>query len=306
MDHQHTSHTCSLELELEYVSGTIRLLVGVPQTQPLISVIAPCLNEEKYIKTFLESLTKQTLPKTLFEVVIVDGGSTDHTLQIILSYTHKLSITLLTDKTRNFGYIRNVGARNARGRFHFQCNTDNYLPPNLLEEVIIFYKKHRFTLSMSGRVHPMGTSIIAFMGYAAFDLLRFLFTVAPWPIKKYRPSGSFTTIRGFVWKNVGGYPEVTVNEDGLFGQKLDHLVTRYHHKAVAFNLKLHVGHYVKKFEEWGGIHALLFYLYTLGNFAPILKPLLEPIRRSAGDVFSGGEYRKRGLRETLTAFWNWL
>jgi glycosyltransferase involved in cell wall biosynthesis len=274
----------------------------------MISVIAPNLNEVDNLFTFLGSLSLQTLRD--FEIIVVDGGSTDGSLFVLMEFRHLLrkrnvELKVFLNKKRNLGFIRNLGAKHAKGDILFHCNTDNYLEPQLLKKVAEYYKEHHELASLSGRVYPLGTSIIAHLGYQLFDLLRFLFTCAPMPIKKYRPSGNFMSIRANVFRDVGGYPEVTVNEDGLFGQKLDPYVAR-NHKSVVFNLKLYVGHHVKKFEQMGGVHALMFYFYTLANFAPMLKPLLEPIRRNAGAVFQGKVPERLSFKTLLGNFWNWL
>jgi len=274
----------------------------------MISVVAPNLNEENNLLTFLGSLYHQTMKD--FEVIVVDGGSVDCSLLLLMEFREILrhrgvELKVFINTKRNLGYIRNYGALRAKGNILFHCNCDNYLEPELLEKIAEYYKEHKELASLSGRVYPLGTSIFAHLGYQLFDLLRFLFTCAPMPVKKYRPSGNFMSVRANVFRDVGGYPEVTVNEDGLFGQKLDPYAER-NHKSVVFNLNLYVGHHVKKFESMGGVHAILFYFYTLTNFAPILKPLLEPIRRNASSVFQGEPLKKVGLKMLMVNFWNWL
>ena len=54
--------------------------------QKTVSVVIPCLNEEKTIQDVLDALANQTYPTELMEIVIADGGSTDRTHQVIDDY----------------------------------------------------------------------------------------------------------------------------------------------------------------------------------------------------------------------------
>lgn len=56
---------------------------------PIISIIIPCRNEEKFIGKRLDSLIKQDFPKENLEVLVVDGGSEDRTGEIVKTYSEK-------------------------------------------------------------------------------------------------------------------------------------------------------------------------------------------------------------------------
>src|ERR1041384_7832955 len=74
-----------------------------------ISVVVPVRNEEDSISALLEALLAQTLPPN--EIVIVDGGSTDDTAEIVDQYTLKHNqIRLIREKDALPGKGRNVGA----------------------------------------------------------------------------------------------------------------------------------------------------------------------------------------------------
>ncbi len=251
----------------------------------MISVVVPNRNEEANLPRFLQSLVGQTFHD--FELIIIDGFSTDASLEIIDHYRQHLTIVSILYGVRNFGAIRNMGQSFARGQIILQSNSDCYFPPTFLEELHAYYVAHPDVMSVTGKVRPMGTSFIAKLAYPAFDLLRFVAASLPTAAQKYRPSGSFISYRREVFKATGGFPEVTTNEDGLFGQRIDAICREEGRKKVVFLLKLWVGHHVKKFEQWGGVRALLFYLYVLGNHFPMLQPLLRPVEEKAGRVFSG-------------------
>ena len=210
------------------------------------------------------------------EIIIVDGESTDRSLEIIENYKSFMKIRVIKCSKRNFGFLRNLGHRFTKGHIILQCNTDNYFPMNFIEQLIKAYCSS-FAVCISGRVYPAGTSWIAKLAYPSFDLVRFFST----KLGKYRPSGSFCSYQRDVWAHVGGFPEVTVNEDGLFGQRIDEFDL-----STRFELNLYVGHWVKKFESMGGLKALMFYMYVLRNHFPMLEKFLASTEAKAGKVFS--------------------
>ena len=77
-----------------------------------ISVIIPALNEERYLARCLGALVRQC-NKGQDEIVVVDGGSTDRTVEIAEEYADKV----LIEPARPVGAARNLGARQAKGEF---------------------------------------------------------------------------------------------------------------------------------------------------------------------------------------------
>lgn len=73
----------------------------------MISVIIITLNEEKYIEGCLRSLAKQTLPRSKYEIIVVDGGSRDNTVKIAKKYADKIVYQNRKGaaNARNWGYL---------------------------------------------------------------------------------------------------------------------------------------------------------------------------------------------------------
>lgn len=269
--------------------------------------MAPNLNEENVLPKFLNSLLDQTFKE--FQIIIVDGGSQDNSLQILMEYSFKFAdlripLLVVVDETRNLGYIRNVGGLCASAPIIVQCNTDNIFPSYFLEKLCELYRDSQ-VVSVSGRVRPVEMDLVAHVGYQLYDLLRWFFVKLPFPLKKYRPSGNFCTFTNKVWNEVGGFPEIPVNEDGLFGERIERYA-RAHDKRIVFCLDLFVGHHVKKFESMGSLNALMFYFYVLGNFSPLLKKVLRPIEDYAAQIFIKKQVQRLTLKQVLIRFWMWL
>ncbi len=99
---------------------------------PKISVIIPCCNVEKYIGQCLDSIIGQTL--TDFEIICVDDGSTDDTLNIINGYAEKDGrIKVLQQKNQYAGVARNNGMAVAQGEFMIFLDSDDFFDPRMLE-----------------------------------------------------------------------------------------------------------------------------------------------------------------------------
>jgi rhamnosyltransferase len=76
-----------------------------------ISVVIRCYNEEKHIGTLLDKLKEQTVKDV--EIVVVDSGSTDNTINIAGKYTEK--ILHIDPKDFTFGRSLNIGITASKG-----------------------------------------------------------------------------------------------------------------------------------------------------------------------------------------------
>jgi len=97
-----------------------------------ISVIIPARNEEKVIGHCLDSLTRQDLPGDAFEVILVDNGSTDRTLEVARAFTRSLNLAILQKPAVHVSALRNFGASGARGKILAFLDADCLAPSRWL------------------------------------------------------------------------------------------------------------------------------------------------------------------------------
>lgn len=82
----------------------------------ILSVISPVYNGAKYLEPFLISVLQQSFPH--FELIMVDDGSTDSSIEIIKSYQKKDSrIHLIEQNHKGAGSARNFGLSQAKGQY---------------------------------------------------------------------------------------------------------------------------------------------------------------------------------------------
>lgn len=100
-----------------------------------ISVIVPVYNGEKYIKRCLDSIVNQTMFKRL-QVIVVDDGSTDDTLNILRDYekNHK-NIIVLNIPNAGVSNARNVGIEAATGDYIAFVDSDDWIDCDCYEKM---------------------------------------------------------------------------------------------------------------------------------------------------------------------------
>jgi glycosyltransferase involved in cell wall biosynthesis len=127
---------------------------------PLVSVVIPTFNSEKYISDTIISVQNQSYQN--WEIILVDDGSTDTTRTIIT--------TFLTDKRIQFyplgknsgtGVARNFGVSKAAGKYIAFLDADDMWKPEKLEKQIDFLKKNNlpFTFSFYDCINEDGKSL---------------------------------------------------------------------------------------------------------------------------------------------------
>ena len=96
---------------------------------PTVSIIIPTLNSARYIDYCMCSIFNQTFRD--FEVIVVDGGSVDDTLNHLSRYPVRII------KTRpGRSWQKNIGAYNARGRYLYFLDSDFYAESRVVEECV--------------------------------------------------------------------------------------------------------------------------------------------------------------------------
>lgn len=100
--------------------------------QPKISILIPSLNVEKYVTQCIDSIINQTLSD--IEIICIDAGSTDGTLDILTEYEKKDSrVKLVKSSKKSYGYQMNLGLTLATGEYVGIVETDDYVSENMYE-----------------------------------------------------------------------------------------------------------------------------------------------------------------------------
>jgi GT2 family glycosyltransferase len=117
-------------------------MVGSNSISLKISVVVATFNRRESLSQLLESLAKQTLSPTFFEVVIVSDGSTDGTVELVRELSSsRENLRLLELKNRGPGAARNAGARAARGQYLAFTDDDCLTSKDWLEQLLAAFER---------------------------------------------------------------------------------------------------------------------------------------------------------------------
>src|SRR5580704_6980271 len=97
----------------------------------LVSVIIPAYNSAKFLVGAIESVLAQTMDD--FEIIVVDDGSKDNTLQVVEPFLADSRIRYFRQQNRGLPGARNAGAKVSRGEYLAFLDADDFLAPNALE-----------------------------------------------------------------------------------------------------------------------------------------------------------------------------
>jgi glycosyltransferase involved in cell wall biosynthesis len=102
-----------------------------------ISVLVPTFNREKYIGRCIRSLMNQSIQRNLYEIIVINDGSTDSSKKIINSYSEEVN---LINFKKNIGLpsALNKGIKHSKGKYFVRVDSDDYVNADFLKILYLF------------------------------------------------------------------------------------------------------------------------------------------------------------------------
>jgi len=220
-----------------------------------ISVIVPTLNEEKYLPRCLKSLVDQTSNESI-EIIVVDGGSSDLTVQIAKKYADKV----LFKPKAPVGAARNLGAKAATGEILAFIDADTIANPQWADSIIEAFRRRPSAVGVTGPTLPYDGHLSDLITYRLWTiyLQRLLLN-----LQMPHVIGFNCAYRRAPFLSVGGFDEDMVMSEDI---KLAHKIRRY--GEIRFEKEMSALTSARRFRKFG--HAYIAGLYLLNGFSTLI------------------------------------
>jgi len=197
---------------LKYTEDREKIIDPEPTRFPDVSIIVPAYNEEKTLAKTVDSLLDLDYPKDKLEIIIVNDGSTDRTLEIAGQYKEK-GVIVLDKENGGKGSAMNLGIENASGELIASMDADSFATPESLKRMVGHFDDPGIAaVSPMMKVYKPKTIVqkIQRIEYMIMITTRKVISffegipVTPGPLSIYRAS---------VFKELGGFEEDNLTED---------------------------------------------------------------------------------------------
>ena len=112
-----------------------------------LTIIIPVFNAQNYIESCLDSCFNQDLQPFEYEIIIINDGSTDKTLEKVSAYTKThANLHIRTQENKGNGAARNAGSALAKGKYIHFLDADDFIAINTLGTLINLQEQHHLDM----------------------------------------------------------------------------------------------------------------------------------------------------------------
>jgi len=223
----------------------------------MISVVIPTFNEEENIAQCLVSLRHQTVPKSEYEIIVVDGGSKDQTCEIAKKYADRVFV----QTSPRVGGARNDGIMAALGDIVATTDADCILPPKWIASIRKGFEVAG-VVQLYGPVYPIETGIKNSLSLAVANTYALIGHATG---IFYYTLGCNTAFRKEAVIKAGLYRCIDAGDDVEIAIRMSRL------GKVRFDESMMVGFSMRRYKKYGSIRSLYEWMYIVGHGGHVEK-----------------------------------
>lgn len=212
---------------------------------PRITVVIPTYNEEKNIRRALSKLNHQSIPREDYEVIIVDGDSTDRTIEI----AELLGAKVVKQRGKGIGGARNDGFIAAKAEFVATTDADCIVPNQWLQSFLEDFQDPQ-VVAVTG---PNGPIEKNWKAKVLYFILR-CFGQGVTLFKIFGTTGTNSAFRRRAFLECGGYKSLPYVDDVEIGSRIKKF------GKIVYDTRTYVNISVRRLEQKGYFNVILKWL----------------------------------------------
>lgn len=108
----------------------------------LLSIIIPIYKVEQFIYQCLDSIFSQLSKNNQIEIIVVNDGTPDNSMDIVKKFSSYLQLRIIEQHNQGLSVARNTGLTHAKGQYVWFIDSDDWLLPNAINDVLTYIEKY--------------------------------------------------------------------------------------------------------------------------------------------------------------------
>ncbi len=193
---------------------------GKLESHPKVSIAIPAYNEGKNVEISINSLMKSDYPKNKLEIIVVDDGSTDNTLDVLRSFEKRSDIKVINQSNRGKGAALNNALKHATGEIFGVMDADTLVEKDTITKIVLSYT-HNDVGAVVSAIKPHSTKSLI----ERFQKIEYLMAILARKLMdsmetNFVTPGAISLYNKNLVKSLGGFDENNLTEDLEIGLRL--------------------------------------------------------------------------------------
>jgi glycosyltransferase involved in cell wall biosynthesis len=199
-----------------------------------LSIVVPTYNVEPWIEKCIRSLEDQNLPKTDYEIIVVNDGSPDKSAVIARELNEEFrNIKVIDQKNKGLAGARNTGVKNANGNYIVFVDPDDYIEKDCLQKMLFFVEDKNLDIGMFNQYLITSTGIVKISNNVAET--KVISGIELYGLRGNDSACKYLIKRKYLTDNaLYFYEEAVFLEDGEFSPRLHAKAARTAFKDIPF------------------------------------------------------------------------